>query len=142
MGEVESTSELGLAPEETASRRNRRRRRRSALPRPTTSAARRKPADTAELVSPTDLADATAEPSVRRPTASRRKSPWPASPASWPTGSEHHRHGHRRDRRGGVNVLGESSTDFNVTEDSMAETAVGPAGSKRAKPPSKRSKTT
>jgi hypothetical protein len=29
----------------------------------------------------------------------------------------------------GVNVLGESSTDFNVTEDSMAETAVGPAGS-------------
>jgi hypothetical protein len=29
----------------------------------------------------------------------------------------------------GVNVLGESSTDFNVTDDSMAETAVGPAGS-------------
>ncbi len=29
----------------------------------------------------------------------------------------------------GVNVLGESSTDFHVTEDSMAETAVGPAGS-------------
>ncbi len=29
----------------------------------------------------------------------------------------------------GVNVLGESSTDFNATEDSMAETAVGPAGS-------------
>ena len=29
----------------------------------------------------------------------------------------------------GVNVLGESSTDFNVSEDSMAETAVGPAGS-------------
>jgi len=29
----------------------------------------------------------------------------------------------------GVNVLGESSTDFTATEDSMAETAVGPAGS-------------
>jgi excisionase family DNA binding protein len=29
----------------------------------------------------------------------------------------------------GINVLGESSTEFNVTEDSMAETAVGPAGS-------------
>ncbi len=29
----------------------------------------------------------------------------------------------------GVNVLGESNVDFNVTEDSMAETAVGPAGS-------------
>jgi len=29
----------------------------------------------------------------------------------------------------GVNVLGESSTGFNVTEDSMAETALGPASS-------------
>jgi excisionase family DNA binding protein len=29
----------------------------------------------------------------------------------------------------GVNVLGESSTDFGVTDDSMAETAIGPAGS-------------
>jgi len=29
----------------------------------------------------------------------------------------------------GVNVLGESSGDLNLTEDSMAETAVGPAGS-------------
>jgi len=29
----------------------------------------------------------------------------------------------------GVNVLGESNTDFSITEDSMAETAVGPAGS-------------
>lgn len=112
MGEVESTSELGLAPEETA----------------TDEAAASEDdllflADEEQPAAPADtLADDLSE-------GTQEEISLAAESGILASGSDITDMDTAITGTEGVNVLGESNTDFNVTEDSMAETAVGPAGS-------------
>ncbi len=138
MGEVESTSELGLAPEETATDETS-----GGTEELLFLSDEEQPAaeDTGEVLADTGemgLADATetgaAEPdladSLETGLADSSEEEISLASESGVLAEGSSISDMDTALTGeGVNVLGESSTDFNVTEDSMAETAVGPAGS-------------
>lgn len=114
MGEVESTSELGLAPEESAAGT-------SGGDDDLLFLADDEPAAVADI-SGDSLADDLSGTSEEEISLA-------AESGILASGTDITDMDTAITSADGINVLGESNTDFNVTEDSMAETAVGPAGS-------------
>ncbi|MEN6424185.1 MAG: helix-turn-helix domain-containing protein, partial [Phycisphaerales bacterium] len=116
-GEVEATSELGLAPEETAADE--------------TGTSEEELLFLADEGQPAadGTADATAEGTADATGAGTEDEISLAAESGVLAAGSDITDADTALTAEGVNVLGESSTDFTATEDSMAETAVGPAGS-------------